>query len=159
MTNTNEGVPSGFRAIPATRGFTDSLQPVYIRTEGEQVSVGLLPGASHGNSMGIVHGGVLMTLSDLAGALAVNVARGERAGAPTVNMGVDFIASARLGQWLQADVDAVTLKRRFAFSSGVISSGERRVARFNGTFYLPDHEGMLRGESRDIAAPWVDGDG
>ena len=29
-------------------------------------------------------------------------------------------------------------------ASGAIYVGERMIARFNGTFYLPDHDGMLQ---------------
>ena len=57
---------------------------------------------------------------------------------------MDFVAAARLGQWIQADVQLVTVKRRFAFSSGVIVNRDGVVARFNGTFYLPDHKGMVK---------------
>jgi hypothetical protein len=31
----------------------------------------------------------------------------------------------------------VTVKKRVVFSSGVISSGDRVICRFSGTFYLP----------------------
>ncbi len=141
-----EGVPSGFKAVPEGLGFSDTLQPSYLRTEGDEVSFGFLAGPAHGNSMGIVHGGVLMTLADLAAACGVNHARGVRAGSPTINLAVDFIAAAKLGKWIQADVTQVSLKRRFAFASGLIHTSDGPVARFNGTFYLPDHDGMWRGE-------------
>ena len=139
-------IPPGFKAVPEGLGFSDTIQPSYLRVEGEAVSFGFLAGPQHGNSMGIVHGGVLMTLADLAAACGINNARGVRAGAPTINMTVDFISAAKLGQWVQADVEHVSLKRRFGFSSGIIRTGEGPVARFNGTFYLPDHEGLWRGD-------------
>lgn len=141
-----ENIPAGFRPLPRGLGFSDVIQPSYIRTGGEGVAVGLLAGPAHGNSMGVVHGGVLMTLADLAAASGVNVARGEGAGAPTVNLTVDFISQCRLGLWVQADVEQVSLKRRFGFTSGVIHTASGIVARFNGIFYLPDHEGLWRGD-------------
>ena len=49
---------------------------------------------------------------------------------------------------MQSDVEQVSLKRRFGFCNGTISNTEGVVARFNGTFYLPDHKGMWKGEER-----------
>jgi uncharacterized protein (TIGR00369 family) len=139
-------VPAGFRPLPRGLGFSDVIQPSYIRTAGETVAVGLVAGPDHANSMGVVHGGVLMTLADLAAASGVNVARGEGAGAPTVNLTLDFISQCRLGRWVQADVLQVSLKRRFGFTSGTIHTTDGVVARFNGIFYLPDHDGLWRGD-------------
>ncbi|MCB1697188.1 MAG: PaaI family thioesterase [Halioglobus sp.] len=139
-----ETVPAGFIPVPTGLGFTDTIQPSYRRIEGDSVSFGLVVQQHHGNLMGICHGGVLMTLADIAAANGVNVARGVLAGSPTINLAVDFISAARIGQWIQADVHLVTVKRRFGFCSGAIVNGQGVVARFNGTFYLPDHKGMVK---------------
>ena len=143
-----EQVPEGFNAVPSGLGFSDAIQPTFIRIEEEVVSFGLLVQQHHTNLMGSVHGGVLMTMADLAAAAALNVARGEKAGSPTMNLNVDFIAAGRLGQWLQADIEHISMKRRFGFSSGVISNSAGLVARFSGTFYLPDHDGMWKSGNR-----------
>jgi hypothetical protein len=96
--------------------------------------------------MGICHGGALSTLADIAAATGVNVASERQGGTPTINLAMDFISSARMGQWIQADLHLVTVKRRFGFSSGAIISADGVVARFNGTFYLPEHKGMVKPE-------------
>jgi len=137
-------VPAGFERVPAGFGFTDAVQPVYRRVSEGGVSFGLVVQPHHGNSMGICHGAVLMTLADMTATSGVNHACGVLTGNPTVNLSIDFIAAAREGEWLQADVEHVTVKRRFGFSNGVICNQRGIVARFNGTIYLPDHEGMLK---------------
>ncbi|MCP5131053.1 MAG: PaaI family thioesterase [Pseudomonadales bacterium] len=147
-------VPEGFSPVPRGQGFSDNLQPSYRRIEGDSVSFGLVVQSQHGNLMGICHGGVLMTLADIAAANGVNVARGVQAGSPTINLAVDFIAAARMGEWIQADVHMVTVKRRFGFCSGAIVNSKGVVARFSGTFYLPDHKGMIK-----PGAPWDDAPG
>ena len=153
---TIEQVPEGFTRIPEGLGFSDNLQPVYRRVEGDSVSFGLVVEKQHGNLMGICHGGVLMTLADITAANGVNAARGVRAGSPTINLAIDFISAARFGQWIQADVHLVTVKRRFGFCSGAIVNSEDVVARFNGTFYLPDHKGMIKpGAIADGASKFV----
>ncbi len=140
----DEVPPEGFSQLPRGLGFADSLQPCFLRIGEGQVSFGLIVQAAHSNSLGICHGGVLMTLADMAAATGVNVARGQRSGSPTVNLAVDFISGARLGEWIQANVEQVSVKRRFGFSSGAIYNASGIVARFNGTFYLPDHDGMRK---------------
>ena len=143
-----EAVPSGFELLSAGLGFTDAIGPCYRRIIDREVSFGLVVSPVHANTMGICHGGVLMTLADITAATGVNVARGKKAGSPTINLSVDFISAGRLGEWIQADVEHVSVKRRFGFCSGTIANSEGLVARFNGTFYLPDHKGMWKGERR-----------
>ena len=152
MSEGEAAVPAGYEQLPTGLGFTDTLQPLYRRIDGDEVSLGLVVQKQHGNSMGICHGGVLMTLADVGAASGVNHARGIAAGSPTINMGLDFIASAKVGEWIQVDIQNVSVKRRFGFCSGVIRAGERVVARFSGTFYLPDHDGMWQGDGKRLTA-------
>lgn len=143
MTDDN-GIPPGFEQLPEGLGFTDSLQPIYRRIEENEVRFGLRIESHHSNSLGICHGGVLMTLADITAASGVNMARGKLAGSPTVNLAVDFISAARQGEWLEGRAEQVSLKRRFGFCSGAIYGERGIVARFNGTFYQPDHDGMVK---------------
>ena len=39
---TAEAVPPGFERLPSGLGYTDSLQPIYRRIEGEGASFGLV---------------------------------------------------------------------------------------------------------------------
>jgi uncharacterized protein (TIGR00369 family) len=146
-----EAVPPGFERLPTGLGYTDSLQPSYRLVEGEGTSFGLVVEAQHSNSMGICHGGVLMTLADITAATGANRARGVLSGSPTVHLSIDYISSARLGQWIQANVEQVSAKRRFGFCSGGIYNSTGVVARFSGTFYFPDHDGMWKDGRRGDA--------
>jgi uncharacterized protein (TIGR00369 family) len=142
-----EQVPEGFEQLPEGLGFTDSLSPCYRRVDEEQVSFGLIVQAQHSNTMGMCHGGVLMTLADIAAATGANQARGVLAGSPTVHLSVDYISSARQGEWVQANAEQVNVKRRFGFASGSIVNSRGVVARFSGTFYFPDHDGLWKSGS------------
>jgi uncharacterized protein (TIGR00369 family) len=145
-----ESVPEGFERLPKGLGYTDSIQPVYRRVSDEGVSLGLRVEKQHVNSLGICHGGVLMTLADMTGAAGVNHSRGELMGSPTINLSLDFISAAKMGEWIQADVEQVNVKRRFGFSKGSIYTSRGVVANFSGTFYFPDHDGMWKdGRSRE----------
>lgn len=142
MTDAIEQVPPGFELLPEGLGFTDNLKPCYRRLEGESLTFGFVVSRQHANSMGICHGGALMTLADIAAASWANMARGIVAAAPTINLSMDFISAARQGQWIETRLEGVTLKRLFGFSRGVIVSSRGEVARFNATFYFPDHAGL-----------------
>jgi uncharacterized protein (TIGR00369 family) len=143
--------PEGFEVLPEGLGFSDVLRPLYRRVTEQGLEMGMYVQPRHTNLLNICHGGVLMTLADLSAAAAVNHARKELAGAPTINLSFDFISAAREGDWLQARCDRVSVKRLFGFSSGVICSGDRLILRFSGTFYLPDHGGFS-GDAQGLAA-------
>ena len=146
--NELEQIPAGFELLPTGLGFTDVIQPCYRRVEGDSVSMGLRVEQHHCNMMGFCHGGVLMTLADIAAASGVNIACGKKAGSPTLNLSLDFISVGRLGQWLEAEITQTSIKRRFGFCSGVINNSKGAVARFNGTFYLPEHDGVWKVKKR-----------
>jgi uncharacterized protein (TIGR00369 family) len=146
----NREPPEGFEELPEGLGFTDVLRPLF-RREGEHPTIGMFVREPHVNLIDICHGGVIMTLADVAAAWGVNSARGEALPAPTLNLGFDFISAAKEGDWLEAQADRVTVKKRVGFSSGVVTSGDRVIARFSGTFYLPE-PGTFRFNSDRLAA-------
>lgn len=137
-------VPPGFVELPEGLGFTDTLRPVYRREpQGNSgLCLAMRVQAQHGNMIGICHGGVLMTLADIAAAQAVNAARNKVAGSPTISLSFDFVSAAREGDWIEAHTERVDLKRVFAFTSGVIRCGDKIILRYSGTIYTPNHEGF-----------------
>ncbi len=137
-------VPEDFKPIETGYGFTDILQPSYLKANEEQVAVGFFVQKSHCNMMGMCHGGVVMTLADVAAACAINYTRGVSSGNPTINLSVDFINSSKEGEWIQANNEHISVKRRFGFASGVIVGEKGVLARYNGTFYLPEHDGVWK---------------
>ena len=130
-------VPAGFQMLDEGLGFTDILRPLY-RRGGDTPALGMFVQPHHTNLLDICHGGVLMTLADVGASWAINNERGEVKVAPTLNLSFDFIAAAREGDWIQAQADSVTVKRRLGFSSGFVSAGDRLICRFSGTFFIPD---------------------
>lgn len=151
-------IPPGFKILQTGLGFTDMIQPVYRHMSDDGIHFGLIVTDVHTNTMGICHGGVLMTFADIAAASAVNFLAGKRAGSPTINLSLDFVSPGRLGEWLYSSIDHVSLKRRFGFCSGSINNQAGLVSRFNGTFYLPEHKGMWKGKKTDVGPLAVDGD-
>ena len=144
MSETDAVVPEGFELLEIGFGFTDNLRPLYRRVDREErrIDFGMIVGANHSNTMGICHGGALMTLADIAAASGANLVRGIVAGAPTINLSMDFVSAAKQGEWIESKLEGVELKRLFGFTRGVIIGPRGVAARFNATFYFPDHPGM-----------------
>lgn len=147
---TDSLIPQQFERLQTGLGFTDKIQPLYRHKADDGYHFGLIVIDDHTNTMGMCHGGVLMLLADIAAASGVNFAAGKKAGSPTINLSLDFVSPGRLGEWLETSIDHVSLKRRFGFCSGVINNQAGLVARFNGTFYLPEHKGMWKGAKTDV---------
>lgn len=146
-TAADDGVPEGFRRLDETGPYFQQLGPVYAReTETGGVVLGLRVARNHLNVQGITHGGMLTTLAD--GALGINVwlARRQRSAQVTVSLTVDFLSSARVGEWLEAHVTIHRLGRTLAYASCDLKVGARQVLRSSGVFALLDRplpEGAL----------------
>lgn len=151
-------IPEGFTPVPEGLGFADSLRPFYRRIVDKEVSFGLLVQEQHLNPMGIVHGGALMTLADIAAANSIRVLRDRPAASPTINLSFDFMAPGRLGRWLETRTDHVQAKRRFGFCSGAVYDGDKAIMRYSGTFYCPDHGGLVVTEENAEKARIILGD-
>jgi acyl-coenzyme A thioesterase PaaI-like protein len=98
----------------------------------------------HCNSRGFVHGGVIAALADNAMGLSfVRVFKATvedpahpATGAVTVGLGVDYVATAKLGQWLQIEPRVVKAGRSLGFVDALITADGEVVARANATFRL-----------------------
>ena len=102
--------------------------------EGGLLVLGLRLQQRHCNRLGIPHGGMLATLAD--GALGINLHLARQPGPTmvTVNLSLDYLAAAKVGDWLEAHVTPRKLGRQLAFGDCVLQVGERQVLRATGIF-------------------------
>ena len=130
-------IPSGFEPAGFTPGFLDHGGPYYLgpAVEGVRV-VGLPIMAHHINYQDAAHGGVISTLADVALSHAVYDAERPRLAPSTVTLTVNYLAGARLGDWLEARVRIDRLGGRTAYTSGGIWRGEEQVATMSGVFAI-----------------------
>lgn len=132
----NTEVPEGFRPFGyGGPSYFQTLGALYARELPDGLVVlGLRLTTAHCNRLGIPHGGMLATLAD--GALGINLHRVNRRGPTmvTVNLSLDYLASARQGEWLEAHVTPRHLGRQLAFGDCVLRVGEREVMRATGIF-------------------------
>ena len=133
-------IPPGFAPIVRAQGpFNTLIGPIYEKRDGDRLVMGLRVEERHCNSQGFAHGGLLATLSDLGLGYAmigrVEVA-GERRRFVTVNLSIDYLGSAKVGEWIESDVEVQKIGRNIAFCTGFLVAGGRRVVRASGVFAL-----------------------
>lgn len=135
-------IPSGFEPADFTPGFLDHGGPYYLgpAVEGVRPSapriVGLMICPHHINYQDAAHGGVISTFADVALSHAVYDAERPRLAPSTVTLTVNYLAGARLGDWLEARVRIDQLGGRTAYTSGGIWRGEEQVATMSGVFAI-----------------------
>ncbi|WP_448586814.1 PaaI family thioesterase [Thermaurantiacus sp.] len=128
--------PEGFAPARFAPGFLDHGGPYWLKRKGCGTLVGLRLLEHHRNYLDAVHGGVLATLADVALSWAAYTSADPPVPVVTVSLTVNFLAAARVGDWLVAEARIDRLGRRLAHVSGRILRGEETVATMSGLFTL-----------------------
>nr|WHW29741.1 putative PaaI family thioesterase [uncultured bacterium] len=129
-------IPAGFKPFPKGVGFANTIDPLYFRKSDAGVVLGMHVASEHLNGIEICHGGVLMLIADLCCAWNVRTQLPKGMGAPTLSLNFDFINAGQQGDWLEASVSLLEVKRKVGFAAGTICCAEKTVARFNSTFHI-----------------------
>ena len=140
---TSPRLPEGFTPHLRKSGLTAPWEPIFVRTTETAVQLGLRAAAPHANSRGIVHGALLTALADNAMGLSVAHHIDGKTRLLTVSLSVDFLASAKLGQWVEVDTTFVKAGKRLCFAQAFVTADGTPCARVSGTFIpapLPEPE-------------------
>ena len=118
--------------------FNDSvLAPLIARAEGATCRLRITPRQAHTNAGGAVHGGVILSLVDVAMFAALQIITGiDITGAVTLDVAAQFIGAGDPALPLDALAEVLRETRRFAFVRGLVVQGDddaRIVASFSGT--------------------------
>lgn len=137
-----EGFHPHFRSSPVTAPW----EPLYSRLDPDAVRLGLWLREPHCNSRGFAHGGVIAALADNAMGMSYGRAldaRAEASGddraearAVTVSLTLDYVASGRIGEWLEVRPRVIRAGRRLGFVDALVMAGDRVAARASATFSL-----------------------
>jgi uncharacterized protein (TIGR00369 family) len=109
--------PPGYRQTGLVDPFEIYVGPIYETGEGAARRFMMIVDERHVNMRGIIHGGMLMTLADLALGQAVWDAT-ERAPSVTVNMQSQFLKSARTGDRIEVTPQITRRTRALVFARG-----------------------------------------
>ena len=129
-----ERPPPGFEPHDRKSPLTEPWEPLYSRKAERAVVLGLRAGPAHTNSRGFVHGGLIGALADNAMGLSCGRTLNHTGGLVTVNLNVDFLASALEGQWLEFDTVFVKPGRTLCFAQAFVTADGQPCARANAVF-------------------------
>jgi uncharacterized protein (TIGR00369 family) len=100
------------------------------------------------NPAGGLHGGMMMTVSDLVGTMGGGTLVGLRKFLPTVSMTFDFVAPAQRGDWVEGRAEVVRQTRSLLFTEISLTVGESRILRASQIAKIPSGEGQTFGKAR-----------
>ncbi len=124
-------VPQGFLPETGTDPAEDHIGPFYLRHDPVAFAAGFLPAAHHGNNMGMVHGGVLMTMADFA---LCAQARYDTTDLHivTISLNVEFLQAAKVGQWLHSEGTVTQRTGAMVFVQGCLYQRQEPVLSYSG---------------------------
>jgi len=130
-----QDIPSGFEPLERGGPYFSQLGPLYGRRDAsDRLVIALRVATMHTNSIGIAHGGMLVTLADGALGINLSVAKGLPRSSVTASLTSDFIDAARPGDWLEAHVRIHKMGRRLSFADCELRVDDRLVLRSSAVF-------------------------
>ncbi len=124
--------PAGFEPHLSAGGFSRHNGPFYQKIEGHDNYRGFYVLERHCNSMGIAHGGQLVSFVDAL--LGMAVYRVTRMAPITVRLTSDFVASAKRGDWVEGKGKVTRAGSTVIFASADLYVEERIVLTAQGVF-------------------------
>lgn len=131
---TSPPVPDGFERHFRQSPLTEPWEPLYSMRTTEAVMIGLWLAEPHTNSRGFVHGGLITALADNAMGLSCGVKLGNASRLVTISLGIDFLGTARPGQWLLIEPQVVKTGGTICFAQCLVTADGAPCARGNATF-------------------------
>ncbi|MEM5278721.1 PaaI family thioesterase [Cupriavidus taiwanensis] len=125
-------VPAGFVPLRRMNGYMAGFGQLYLHAARRTLAVRI--DESHLNNLGIPHGGMLATLADTAIGMMMSLETGRAKSAVTVNLSLDYLDSARPGDWVEARVEFDKLGSRLRYGTCRLFSGERCLLRATAIF-------------------------
>jgi acyl-coenzyme A thioesterase PaaI-like protein len=118
--------------------FTEVAGPMFATYDGlepgEPARFGLRIERHHCNAVDVAHGGMLATFADTALAQGLLSLGDVHFNTPTINLSVDYLSGAVLGEWLESRVQIAHRTRRMGFIGTAVLAGDRPVLRVSGLF-------------------------
>ena len=134
MNSPDPDTPEGFVPLFRTSPFADILGPFFYRPTKSNFVIGLRITSKHVNARGSVHGGLLLTLADIALGYTASYSTEPPLALTTINIAADLVGRAEVGDWLEADVDIQKIGRRLVFANAYLMVGTERIARVSAIF-------------------------
>ena len=154
---TDDHPPEGFLRIDFDRGRPDPTFNGHIGTlyakrgakgSRDEFVLGFRVQSHMCNPAGGLHGGMMMTVADLVGTMGGGTLVGLRKFLPTVSMTFDFVAPAKVGDWVEGRCEVVRHTRSLLFTTIYLTVGEEKILRASQVAKIPSGEGQAFGKAR-----------
>jgi uncharacterized protein (TIGR00369 family) len=120
--------------LPDNGRFHQAVGRLIVRPEGEgRGRCRIQVEESHLNLGGAMHGGAILAFVDMALYVAGFAAGADTADAVTLDCNVQFVAPARAGASLDAELELIRETRRLAFFRGLVVQEGVTIAAFGAT--------------------------
>ena len=127
--------PPGFAPLFRTSPFLETVGPLFYRKDAALgLVIGLRVAEKHANARGIAHGGLLVTLADIALGYRTAFAQDPPIGMITANLTADFAGAAKMGDWVEAHVDVQKIGSRLIFANAYLMVDGERIVRASAVF-------------------------
>jgi acyl-coenzyme A thioesterase 13 len=129
-------IRDGFAPLFRTSPVLDLIGPIFFRGEGIGLVLGMEVEAKHCNGRGVIHGGILATLADVALGYTVAFSTTPAQALVTTHLSVDYAGTARIGDWLETSVEVQKMGARLAFANGYINNGSERIVHASAVYLV-----------------------
>ena len=126
--------PEGFAPHYRRSPLTNAWEPLFSRKADGVVAIGFCAREPHANSRGFVHGGMISALADNAMGLSCAEALEGRPSLVTVSLALDFLGTARLGQWVEVRPRLARLGSTLCFAEALVTADGEPCAKAHATF-------------------------
>ena len=121
--------PGGFKPLFRSSPFLDHNGPFFYReTDDGAFVIGLRIAPKHANGRGGAHGGLLMTICDIALGYRTTRSQTPSPMLTTASVTTDFAGGAKVGDWVEAHVDVHKVGRAAGLRQ-LLSGVQRRAHR------------------------------
>ena len=122
-------VPAGFEPFPNQGPFLEYIGPIHVKTDGDELILGLRVEDRHANHRGTVQGGLLSTFADFALGRAIDADADDDKDRATVSLTVDFLKPAKPGDWIESRTRVDRVGGTLAFADVSLMVDGREVVR------------------------------
>ncbi|NJR80306.1 PaaI family thioesterase [Sphingomonas corticis] len=131
----SETVPAGFERHFRQSPATDPWEPLWSRRD-DGFTIGLHVREAHCNARGLLHGGVLSALADNAMGIACADRADGAKGLLTAHLSVDYLGSARVGQWIEVRARPRRVGGSIAYAEADVLADGEAVASASAIFKI-----------------------
>lgn len=135
MIRDDDAHPPGEGWAPlADEGFLAHVGPVFARADPQDHRCAFRAEPRHANLLGVVQGGMLMTVGDRA----LGLAAWRVAGRPcaTIQFAMQFVSGGRIGEWITVEPEIVRATSAVVFLRGTLRAQDRVVATADGVWRI-----------------------